>query len=665
MKKIISFLILACASISLNAQNWISFYVSNSIEVDATTERSSLVLPMKIDSVVWKDVTVKYGAPVYVKLNSKFNKTYLEAFAVSKMDSSRPCILMQVDLLKLRSQGSYEMEIVFSHPKKGDLPLSLTVKRPAATIADIDTVKVYIEGSSVVAQPLRIRETGGASFIYALDIITPSFTGVSAAQSLQFTAPVKISAGKSTEVAYDPKRLDIPPGRLTGKAILSAPELTAPVMVNFEIISRRSGLLIVLMVFLGMLLGAFVRHYLERKKVNEEQKVKALELIDTMNSQSGKIADEDFKTGVAGLIADLEREIAQSGSVMNLQKSGTSGLETKITTTVADFQKLKDAFDQRMIAVKTKWNNFSCLDNYNFTVFLGQELSEVKKLFNLSTTELKDGKPTAAGNNLDNVAVAVARVLNDYVVLVNQLLLALDSGELFPKLVYNKLKAKYDPIIQGIKNDLSQISAATTKECTQLKAADTIQYNFEGLLKQMKADSGTLFENATKGKKVPEDLLLSFKNGFASWSAAIDGLLQNPKFKFDSSLSSNLNTSWEKIESIQSEAQYGDGGNQRSLQPDAGSGLSYEATGQSGTASIDRSATVDPLTVRLTKARKNWLLFAAVQTLFLSLIVGVIAYKYYNPSFIGTWDELTTIFLFAFGLDITVGNVLQLRGSKL
>lgn len=65
-----------------------------------------------------------------------------------------------------------------------------------------------------------------------------------------------------------------------------------------------------------------------------------------------------------------------------------------------------------------------------------------------------------------------------------------------------------------------------------------------------------------------------------------------------------------------------------------------------------------------TVTRRNWLLYTGVQTVILVLILALGSYKFYGPSFIGTADELITMFLFAFGLDITVDSVLQLGDKK-
>lgn len=78
----------------------------------------------------------------------------------------------------------------------------------------------------------------------------------------------------------------------------------------------------------------------------------------------------------------------------------------------------------------------------------------------------------------------------------------------------------------------------------------------------------------------------------------------------------------------------------------------------------EKSAGMDSLIVDTRTAQRNWFLFATLQTLLLALIIGLVVYKSYSASFVGNWDELTTIFLMAFSADVTVDTIAQLKDKK-
>ena len=71
-------------------------------------------------------------------------------------------------------------------------------------------------------------------------------------------------------------------------------------------------------------------------------------------------------------------------------------------------------------------------------------------------------------------------------------------------------------------------------------------------------------------------------------------------------------------------------------------------------------ATIDQLASR---SRKRLLWLNVVQITALSVVLSLIFYKTYGPTFIGTLDEMINLFLLGFSLDVTIDGVTKLIGK--
>jgi hypothetical protein len=75
--------------------------------------------------------------------------------------------------------------------------------------------------------------------------------------------------------------------------------------------------------------------------------------------------------------------------------------------------------------------------------------------------------------------------------------------------------------------------------------------------------------------------------------------------------------------------------------------------------------TTPSLAVRLYSARERLLLAQLGQSFLLGVVLLVVAYTLYAPTYVGTGGQLAAIFLWAFAIDISVDAVVTAaRGTR-
>lgn len=147
-------------------------------------------------------------------------------------------------------------------------------------------------------------EIDGKSSIAGLTIVQQevanSLGAISSSQIVFDPVKGPLSLGEPKQLDY---RLNgrFPIGTNSGKIRVSSPQLSAPVIVNFEVLSRRSYFLIPILLFLGFVVGFLTKHTFKNWKQKKEARASALKLLR-------KISEHQIKKDIA-FLSSIESEL--------------------------------------------------------------------------------------------------------------------------------------------------------------------------------------------------------------------------------------------------------------------------------------------------------------------------------------------------------------------
>ncbi|WP_143053741.1 hypothetical protein [Parapedobacter koreensis] len=524
----------------------------------------------------------------------------------------------------------------------------------------IDTVRVEIVAGKLKLNPLLIKETGLQAGIDSLIIAVPYFKKANTSATLTVTNPHRIPAGSVIGVTYDVPdefKKDLPLGVTVGSFELFSPEMKEQLVVPIKIVKKRGGFCLLFCLFSGLLLGWVVRHYLQNKKDSEESKLSALALLEKMTQEKDRVKDGKFRTEVAKLINDLDTKLQKHTFFADMLKS-TNTLENEMNSTLQQFEACKSDFEQRIAGAKKEWMEISsCFESVGYAPFIKEKLAEAENDYHSAKANLEEGDSENAKANIKNATNRMKGFLSEFAGKLDGLVLAIEEYDVYPQINPDPIKDSISPAMQGIKADLTQLLTVETPVSIGVALADKIKRNFDNILQLIKRRLTKRFyeleiESGGSGS------WQSFYQSFEAWKQSIDGILRDPYREMDSNVLVTLAKHWSVFEQEPKVA----------LLDGTMTGVDMEVltvyehdplpVGIQFTGQIPGIA---PVSVRLHQARKHWLVYSLVQTFLLWFVLALIAFKFYAPDFIGKTDELIVIFLFAFGVDITVDNVMQLR----
>jgi hypothetical protein len=666
---IISMSFLATTHLVAQSKSWISFY-ANSFELNATHQHDTVRIPMKLDpSIAFKDVKISYNRPIYVRLEKKYDKTYLDGFTlVPQNENAVPGIQIDADLSIIRSSGTYELYFAFSAPQKETQEFSFSIVRPASRLESQQTVHIVMEGQELKQQdPFVIKETGKLSAISQLQLPPPLFSGANKSDIVTFPShSYTVSAGSVFHEKYTANKDEIsnlPLGKTTGKMEINAPELISPLIVDFEIINKRSKWWIIGLVFLGVFCGAFVRHYVKNKKDLEEKKIEGFDLLEKIKREISVIEDKDFPNEIAGITRDLQIELERK--LLPFQEEGSiSKLSTLITDTANRYNDKKKLFEERIKSAKDKLDNLSLLFGYNnLSPAVRLNLHGAEDFYHSALNDLLKANATSAEKKIIFVISEINTFIDSYTKSILYLLSKIDDDGLFPFVTPQTLKDPIKEKSKEIKTSLDNVKQNPDDVkllVTSVNAANSVQLNVSSVLAFLKQKIANLFEADFKNDGSP--LMGKFRKDFEAWSSDLQNYIENPQDPIDLTSLASLNSSWKEVKNAKpaAETKLGNTGiSTMNTLPWLQSMLDLRRANF-----IDIDYRSEPIEIGAQQARRSWFLFAAIQSIFLFLLIALAAYRFYAPTFLGTMDEMIAMFLFAFGLDITVDSVYQLRDKK-
>ena len=651
---------------------WISLPGDN-FQLNGKDARQIISIPVKLDKVLkMKDIRIEYNIPSYIRLDKYYDDSFYQAFVLLPYDGL-PHIRVAVDLTKLRTPGTYQLSITLTKDSTGKdpLPLLISIIRPEAKLAPTPLIKIEMVGGDVVkADAFELKETEGVA-ISKLDLPAPVFTGVIKRTLLSFPAnPYKLENHRlQVDYKLDTAAIsDLPAGEYNGKMDIYTPEVKAPVSVDFKIINKASRWWIVGLLLAGVASGAFIRQFVKYKRDVDEKKLDGLTLLNRMRIETAKIADAPYKTAVEDLSAILRNKLKEKVYFYQWNTYVTA-LGTLTTETTTGYAALQNAFSTRLKTIRDKSNALSFVFGDNrLTPVLKSKLQDAADLYDTARKDLQALAVTSAEREVSATIAAVNSLITRYSQAIAALV-ANDGANLYPAAISQPLKDAIKQKCQAIATSLQTLTATAVDAdglINALRIADGIQLNLQDMLVYLKNMTILLFNTDHENDGSP--LMTQFQTDMDAWKAGIDALLQDSLTPVNVTIVNNFDTTWTKVIAARPRP----AAILANLAPQAA--LAAAASSNSGwlgsAMTLGRFTAIDVETPEvfidrsLRQTSLSWLELTILQSLFIFLLMVGAAYIFYAPNFIGTLQEKLSLFLFAFGLNVSMDSVTAVRGYK-
>lgn len=641
--------------------------------LSATAASDTLRIPLVVDKIPFSKV--KFGRnPTFVRFSNRFEKSFADAITILKDDSGKTTLLVAVDLLKLNKGGNYTTSIPVTVNGKPQTDLSITLIRPFAMLDTIGKLQVLIEGCKIKPGLFRLTEKGRTSNINDLKIGPALFKDIAAKDAFTFKdSSVLIQAGTNFAVSYTPnearlKQLDY--GISSGTIELTAPELEKPVTVQVEIIKILGKLWIIYATFAGILIGSFVRIYLANKRELEGVRLKGYELADRIQRNTAHIQDKPFQLEINGILSALATSLAQKNFSLKPADKKTA-MEDAIKVAGDNYNTQREAFDTKLKSSTTRLQILSQVFVMpDIPSVLSNGLLIARQSFDKADKSLAAFDITTSDAEIKNTVTNINSFLTDYTNRVSALIDMLNNEEFQIKSIPAEMLAMIKRNAEALKTRYTAIKTDSKEPAEALKAVEDaalLQVNLKNTLQYM-IDSMLSFFNS-RYKADDSEPMKNFKEAFANWLKMMEPIKDNPYLSIDLIIVDAL------VKAI-------------SELPATAKGRTTRGKGFSGAGENDAPFTIynlgwieksgiilpffpnssnagmNPLPEIIRRSASRILVINLVQLLILSLVLSLILYKTYSPAFIGKFDELITLFLLGFSINITVESILQLGSKK-
>lgn len=342
--------------------DWITIIGDSNYGILVDTDLVIVRAPVKLtDGIPMGQVNLKI---IDISLGNRHEMRLVEAFKLLPLSDANndygPAIQIQVDLKKITTQGAYSLLILATTQGHPDVYLSLTITVPNATLRAvgpivIDSTRVFFSDfvlfgykflpkEIVHGANLDLQETSGNSRLTDIEIQSLGFSDANNRKvegNLNFTeVPTLIPPKGSASPKYAINGT-FPLGTANGNVEVNAPQLVAPSEVKFEVHTRNTPALIILIAILGLAMGFITRTLLPTKIADAENRIKALDLIDQMDREMAKRKDEGFHKQVENSRVTLQNCLSTNNPA-NLPGVITSA-EQELTTALGDLQTRRTA----------------------------------------------------------------------------------------------------------------------------------------------------------------------------------------------------------------------------------------------------------------------------------------------------------------------------------
>jgi hypothetical protein len=290
--------------------------------------------PVRVDLVLQPTVQAIDAKLVDVALGDRHDQSLMTLFTaelekLSPDAKTSPALLVRVKSSALRS-GTYKLRIEIRPANSPDTKtpqfMLLEIKLPAAEIKALDKVVVsHTQFSPTSDDPVNLwlTELSGKVRLTDVKIVqtypTSEYVGSSETVSFAPLAEIKPNETGASRISLNG---EIPLGTSTIAAMVSAPQLEKPIFVTIEVRSRRTKLLIVIVMVLGLVLGFVARVWTKQRVESEEARLKAIDAAQTVKRALAAHPDTTFEQSVRPRLTALEAMLPK-GTVADLNNQIT------------------------------------------------------------------------------------------------------------------------------------------------------------------------------------------------------------------------------------------------------------------------------------------------------------------------------------------------------
>lgn len=501
-----------------------------------------------------------------------------------------------------------------------------------------------------------------------------------------------------------------PLGTTKGKALISSGQLSAPVPVSFEVKAHRWEGFIVIIIILGLLLGFLARVWTKQRIELQQARLKAVDVLETLQQEDGRHPDADFHTEIEPSMTNLRTAI-NSAATADI-------LSTAVTNAGAQLKAALQNLDGRRAAVQSMLETLKKVDHLradlpeNIAGAVQVDPVLIQQINNNIQADNISAAKTALDQTVTGMGNALTPIIQGW---SNNVLTLLDQINLIQAFLPPNFSVSVTQETAKISEKLGELPAineGSTAEALLAIVTSIRELNLriKGLARRL----GDLLTNASNTLKIEfgpnapaiEELFVSLdqlNQKLPEWTAHLDtsmGALQNAisgaqikwRQQLIGQLKGNEAAAVEKatdaVNAFLDQNQYWNaalavaqflranpleevlGDEETGIQRNAplffvaeSPDLAVPQAGQSFT--IIREKTIPPTIESLRVSTLQDLIFAkAIRWIIASIGIVLIGYVLFADKFVGTLSDILAIFVWAFGVDISVDALLD-AGKKI
>ncbi|MEO5890323.1 MAG: hypothetical protein ABIQ31_08730, partial [Ferruginibacter sp.] len=292
----------------------------NSYEIGLTKPQASFKIPVSINAAikgkqpVIRLINVSFQNPAKAVADSAFTVNV----AIDNYNNAFLQILVNND--PALDQGKYQLLLNVFRDLQDTLPETLSIDvsiKAAALTLPISVIATRTSafpftGYCSSIKPLSLFETSRNTAIGPLSIREISMIdskGTTVTGKLTFEELSKgIPSGLGATFPYQLSG-NFPIGTVVGTYELNAPQLANPVPFTIQIITKRGGGWIILIIAAGLVFGFLTRIYLEARIQRDKTVLDALELLQLIREEKHNRPDEKFGEHLDRIFNDLKTSV--------------------------------------------------------------------------------------------------------------------------------------------------------------------------------------------------------------------------------------------------------------------------------------------------------------------------------------------------------------------
>lgn len=340
---------------------WISPTYNNPYPFRADSSVVILQIPVRLEKGInSKTVHLSLESVIF---NQRLEKRLKEAFMlIDTLINNGTAIEIRINLNLAYYQGTYRLTVQAQEVHEESLSFSLEIVHPKAELADPSKIiinKVEDVGTNKIlsSSSLALRETAGNSWITHIQQTTFRVAG---ANNSLFNGTVvldhlsPIAPNFSLTPSYSVKGT-FPLGPTQGEIILTAPQLEGSKVLPIEIHTRRTYFWLFFSIALGLVVGYFIRHFLEDYISLRETRLQGYNLLERIQQSLARYGqNQKFKEKSESWLSDLQALLKTSdrNKIATEITASEEQLQQAINDTEAEQQKLQAEIEEWVSLLK-------------------------------------------------------------------------------------------------------------------------------------------------------------------------------------------------------------------------------------------------------------------------------------------------------------------------